>query len=180
MTSLVAALLSAEGGGGGLTDINLTLTASTVVLFLLFAFVLGKFAWRPLLDMIELRERTVREHVAKAEKARDEANEALAQQKALLEQAHKDREQMLLKAMKEAEVVRDEIVSRARTEADHAVERAREQIEREKTTAVLELRSHVVDIAMAAAAKIVESSMTPQAQRQLVDDFLASLRAQRN
>jgi len=67
---------------------------------------------------------------------------------------------MLLKAMKEAEVVRDEIVSRARTEADHAVGRAREQIEREKTTAVLELRSHVVDIAMAAAAKIVESSMT--------------------
>jgi len=67
MTSVVAALLSAgPGGGGGLTDINLGLTLWTVVLFGVFAFVLGKFAWRPLLDLIEVRERTVREHVTKA------------------------------------------------------------------------------------------------------------------
>src|SRR5258708_37436292 len=86
---LTTALLLAapEGGGGGLTDINLGLTIWTVVVFLLFATVLAKFAWRPLLDLIELRERTVREQVQSAEKAHHEAETLLTEQKEMLREA---------------------------------------------------------------------------------------------
>jgi F0F1-type ATP synthase membrane subunit b/b' len=48
-------------------------------------------------------------------------------------------------------------------------------VEREKAKALQELRSHVADIAVGAAAKIVSSSLTPEAQRKLVDDFIASM-----
>ena len=53
-------LAASEGGGGGLTDIDRTLFVSTLVLFALFAAVLGRFAWRPLLEIVENREKTVR------------------------------------------------------------------------------------------------------------------------
>ncbi len=73
---MTPAVLSGAPGlvlAGGFTDLNLGLTIWTVVLFGLFAFVLSKYAWKPLLEVIEVRERMVREHVDKAEKAQAEA-----------------------------------------------------------------------------------------------------------
>ena len=55
------------------------------------------------------------------------------------------------------------------------MKRARDQIERDKAQAVQELRAQVAEIAIAAAGKIVESSLTPQAQRKLVDDVITAL-----
>lgn len=177
MPTLPAALLLAasEGGGGGLTDINLGLTVWSVVVFALFAFVLGKFAWRPLLDLIELRERTVRENVQSAEKAHTDAQALLVESREKHQEAAREREEMILKAMKEAEQIRAELVGKARSEAEHVLQRAKEQIEREKSLAILELRAQVADIAVEAAAKIVTSSLTVEAQKKLVNDYIATL-----
>lgn len=177
MPALPAAILLAapEGGGGGLTDVNFGLTLWTVVVFALFAFVLGKFAWRPLLDLIELRERTVREHVQSAEKAHTEAQALLVDSREKQREAAREREEMILKTMKEAEQIRAELVGKSRSEAEQILQRAKEQIEREKGLAILELRTQVADIAVEAAAKIVTSSLTVEAQRKLVDDFIATL-----
>jgi F-type H+-transporting ATPase subunit b len=174
---VTAALLLAapEGGGGGLTDINLGLTIWTVVVFLLFATVLGKFAWRPLLDLIELRERTVREQVQSAEKAHHEAETLLTQQKEMLREAGREREEMIRRALKEAEQIRAALVAKAKAEAEHILQRAQERIERDTSAALLELRSQVADIAVEAAARIVKSSLTPEAQKKLVKDYIEAL-----
>jgi F-type H+-transporting ATPase subunit b len=55
------------------------------------------------------------------------------------------------------------------------VQRAREQIDREKGQAILELRAQVADLAVQAASKIVQSSLTPEAQRKLVDEFIKTV-----
>ena len=67
------------------------------------------------------------------------------------------------------------LTARARAESDQMVQRAREQVEREKGQAILELRAQVADLAMQAASKIVASSMTPEAQRKLVDEFIKTM-----
>ena len=77
--------------------------------------------------------------------------------------------------MKEAEQLKADLTARARAESDQMVQRAREQIEREKGQAILELRAQVADLAMQAASKIVASSMTPEAQRKLVDEFIKTM-----
>ena len=66
-------ILLASGGGGGFTDVNLGLTVWTVVLFALFAAVLYKLGWKPILAMIEEREKRIVEAVESASKAQDEA-----------------------------------------------------------------------------------------------------------
>jgi F-type H+-transporting ATPase subunit b len=170
-----ALLLAAEGGGSALTNVDATLFWSTLVLFALFAFVLGKFAWGPLLEIVESREKSVREQVQGAEKGLADAQALLNQRQDLLKEATREREEMIARAQKEAEVLRAELVGKARADAEGILERAKQQIEREKNQAVLELRRQVADIAIEAAGKIVKSSLTPDAQRKLVDETIGAL-----
>lgn len=171
ITPLVGALLAA----GGLTDINLSLFVSTVVLFSIFAFVLAKFAWGPLLKLIEERETGIKDAVEGAEKANRDAKALLEQHKELIRDATREREEILKKAVKEAETLKAELSTKARADSDQLVARAREQVAREKDKAIQELRASVVDIAMEAAAKIVKSSLSPEAQKKLVNDFISSM-----
>lgn len=176
--ALRAALLAAPpsgGGGGGLADINLGLTIWTVVLFLLFAFVLTKLGWKPLLNMIEERERSIQQSVQSAEQARNEAQALLVQQKELLREAGRQREEIVKGALSDAERLRADLSAQARTEAEALLQRARDQIQREKQLALQEIRTKVADLAVAAAAKIVTSSLTPDVQRKLVDEFIQTV-----
>ena len=172
---MLSLFLAAEGGGGGLTDVNQTLFFATLVLFALFAFVLAKFAWGPLLAAIDGREKSVREGVEGAVKANAEAQALLAQHKEMLRQAGREREEMVARAKLDAEAFKNDLMTKARTEADQIVERAMAQIEREKVQAIQELRAQVADLAVEAASKIVKSSLTPEAQRKLVSDYIRSL-----
>ena len=173
LTSLL--LAAAEGEGGGLTNIDASLFWFTLVLFGLFAFVLGKFAWNPLLALIEEREKTVRGQVEGAAKASTEAQALLAKRQEMLKDATREREETIARAVKEAEAVKNELAAKARAEAEQIFEKAKAQIELEKTKAISELRTQVADLAMAAADKIVRSSLTPEAQRKLVDETIAAL-----
>jgi F-type H+-transporting ATPase subunit b len=170
-----AALLAAPpagGGGGGLADINFGLTLWTVVLFVLFALIVTKLGWKPLLSVIEERERSIQDSVQSAERARHEAQALLAQHKELLREAGRQREEIVKSAMADAERLRAELSAQARTEAETLVQRARDQIQREKQLALQEIRTRVADLAVEAAGKIVTASLTPDVQRKLVDEFI--------
>jgi F-type H+-transporting ATPase subunit b len=161
--------------GGGLTDVDLTLTVSTLVLFLIFAFVLGKLGWKPLLDTIEEREKTVRDTVEGAHKANAEAATLLEKHKEMVKEAGRERDEIMKRSMKEAEQIKAELVEKARSEGESLLKRAKDQIEREKSLAIQELRTQVADIAVEAASKIIKSSLTPDAQKKLVNDYIANL-----
>ncbi len=168
-------LAAAEGGAGGLLSLDTTLLWSTAVLFALFAWVLGKFAWKPLLKIVDEREKGIRDSVETAEKAAAEAKVLLAKHQEMLRDAGREREEILARALKEAETARADLVERARSDAEHTVRKTREQMQHEKNQAIAELREQVADIAVEAAGKIVKSSLTPEAQKKLVDDYITSL-----
>jgi F-type H+-transporting ATPase subunit b len=177
--STLFALLVAEGGERSLTDIDFNLTLWTLVLFVLFAGVLWKFAWGPLLATIAGREKAVRDEVEGAHQANAEAAQLLEKHKELVRAAGREREDLLKRTRAEADQIRNDLQAKARAEADLTLERAREQIQRERDAAITLLRTQVADVAIEAAAKIVESSLTKDAQKKLVDEFVASLEAQR-
>jgi F-type H+-transporting ATPase subunit b len=171
VVSLVPAALAA----GGFTDLEFGLTLWTVVLFAIFAFVLTKLGWKPLLAMIEEREKGIHDAVGSAQKANEEAQRLLAQHQELIREAGRQREEIMKRALADAETVKTDLIAQARAESDRMVQKAKEQIEREKKLAIQELRSSVADLAVEAAAKIVQSSMTPEAQKKLVHEFIDSL-----
>ena len=124
---------------GGLTDINLMLSGFTIVLFVIFVGVLAKFAWGPLLQAIEEREKSIREAIAGSERANAESLALLAQHKELVRQIGAEREEIIKKATKEAEEFKVDLMAKARAEGDDIVRRAKEQIARESAVALASL-----------------------------------------
>jgi len=168
-------LLLASAQGGGLANVELGLIVWTVVLFGIFAFVLTKLGWKPLLEMIEEREQKIRYAVESANQAQTEAQALLIQQKDALRAAGQQREDIVKQAFQDADQVRANLIAQAKAESERMLARAKEQIQREKEVALREIREQVADLAIAAAEKIVTSSLTPQAQRKLVQEFLDTL-----
>jgi F-type H+-transporting ATPase subunit b len=156
-------------------SVDTTLFVATLVAFTIFAVILAKFAWGPLLQIVDEREKTIREQVDSAEKAAADAKAALLQHQELLRGAGRERDEILARAAKDAEGLRAELQVKARADAEQIVARAREQMQREKEQAVAELRSQVADIAVEAASRIVKSSLSEEAQRKLVDDYIQEL-----
>jgi F-type H+-transporting ATPase subunit b len=170
-----AAALAAAASKGGLTDIDLMLTVLTLVLFGVFALVLGKLGWKPLLDMIEERERTIRQSVEGAHEANAQAQALLVQHKETLREAGQQREDILKQAFADADQARQTLLAQAKADSERLLEKAKEQIQREKQLALTEIRGEIAELAIGAASKIVESSLTEDAQRKLVDEFIEGL-----
>lgn len=139
----------------GLMDINTGLIFWTLITFLLLVVVLGKFAWAPILHLVEEREKTIGGALEGAKKDREEAERLLAEQKALLANARKEGAEAVRKALADAELARQEMVQKSRKEVEDMLLRARQQIEEDKVKAQAELKGVVVDLAVDVATKIL-------------------------
>lgn len=163
----------------GLLDLKPGLTLWTAITFVFLILVLAKFAFGPIVKMLDERERTIREAIEQAKKERAEAEKLLAAQKESLGLARREAAEIAKKNQQEVEVLRADLTARAKKEADEMVASARIQIQEEKSKAVAELRGQVADLAVAAAARIVKASLDDKAQRALVEEYIAQLPAGR-
>ena len=121
MSSVPSPLLAA----GGLADIDLGLIVWTLILFGLFATILGKFGWGPILKVIEEREKTVKDAVEGAHRVKTEAEALLAQHRELLREATREREEIVKRAIVEAEQLKASLGARAKAESDQMIQRAK-------------------------------------------------------
>jgi len=164
---------------GGITDINPGLTLWTGITFLVLLFVLGKFAWGPIVKMLAERESTIRDAIESAKKERAEAERMLAEQKASLVRAQRDAAELARRNQQEVEALRQELTARARQEADELVTTARQQIAEEVSKARADLKAQVADLAIEAAGRLVKANLDDKTQRALVEEYIAQLPANR-
>jgi len=164
----------------GIMELNPGLTLWVAITFLALIVVLAKFAFGPIVRMLDERERTIREAIDQAKKERAEAERMLGEQKASLAQARREAADIAKKNQQEVEALRVELTARAKKEADDMVASARRTIDEEKRKAAAELKAQVADLAVAAATRIVKSSLDDKAQRALVEEYLRELPAGRN
>lgn len=180
LLALVAALPSAlsaqEGeGGGGLFDINVGLSAWTILIFIVLLFVLGKFAWGPIIQAVEQREQGIRSALDEAARRNEEAAELLAQHREQLADARRQANELIAEGKAAGEGVRKDIEEKARAEAQSIVERARAEIERERDAALEALRRESVELALAAASRLIGENLDQAKDRQLVEQYLTQL-----
>ena len=164
---------------GGITDINPGLTLWTGHHVPRPARRPGQVRLGPIVKMLDERERTIREAIESAKKERAEAERMLAEQKSSLAQAQREAAELARRNQQEVEVLRQELTARARKEADELVAGAPQQIEEEKTKAMAELRGMVADLAIDAASRLVKANLDDASQRELVEDYIAQLPANR-
>jgi F-type H+-transporting ATPase subunit b len=164
----------AEGGGGGaaMFNINAGLSAWTIVVFLALVVVLARYAWKPILSALEAREQGIQGALDEAARRNAEAAGLLEEHKQQLADARRQANEILAEGKAAGERVRKEIEEKARVEGQAIVERARQEIERERDAAVAQLRREAVDLALAAASKLLSENLTQAKDRQLVEQFL--------
>jgi len=149
----------------------------TVITFIVLAGLLAKFAWKPLLTTLQERERTIRESLEQAQKARAEGEETLRRNQEILSQARRETAAILEQGKREAETLKTEILAQARKEAQDLVEQGKRQVQFEQKQAMEQLRRQVADLAIQAAERLITRSLDDSAQRQLVDDYVRGLTA---
>ena len=165
----------AHEAGGGPFSINPGLIIWTLVVFGILMVVLWRLAWPAILRSVEERERRIQHQLDEAEKARAEAARYLEEQRQLLEHARAEAQEILARAKAVATKEREALLARTREEQEQLLDRARREIEAEKEKAILALRKEAVDLAIAAASKLIEQQLDDDANRRLVLEYLASL-----
>ena len=146
-----------------------------IVNFLLLLYLANRFAFKPILRILDERAARIRKGLEDAEAAARDRELALAEREAALTEARQEAQALLARANKIAEDSRAETLAAAKADAEKLIERAHHEITAEREKAMSELRAHVADLALDAAGKLVRSQMSGETQRRLVDQFLTEV-----
>jgi F-type H+-transporting ATPase subunit b len=172
LTGLATPAVAQEGG---LLDINEGLMVWTIIIFLFVLAVLYWKAYPVILGAVEAREARIADLLSAAQRDREEAQQLLEEQRARHEELRTQVQEMLAEGRTAGERVREEIIAEARGEQQAMLERARREIEQETDRALAELKGQAVDLAIAAASRLVERDLDQEGNRRFVHDYLARL-----
>lgn len=177
LSALLAApaLAQEEAPKANLLAPNLGLMAWTLIIFVLLAIVLSRFAFGPITAAVRAREEALEAALESAKRDREEAATLLAEHRAALDASRAEAQKIIVDARAAAERVRAELVEQAHAEQANMLARARQDIESEKSKAIVALRREAVDLAIAGAGKVIDRNLDQAANRQLVENFLASV-----
>lgn len=156
----------------------LDLTIWTIVVFLLLVLILGKYAWKPMLEGLQKREDAIHSALAESQKARDEAQRLRDELRAEMSKANDKVREILEEARRDAQTMSDEMIAKARSEIQGERDRLRREIETARDQALQELWQQTATLAAEISAKVIRKQMTPDDHRRLIDDALTELQSQ--
>ncbi len=148
------------------------LLITQIINFAILLFLLYRFLYNPMLNMLQQRRERIREGLAEAERVRAEAEEQRKQYEQELARERQESQARIQKAMQASEEARGEIITEARKEADQIKARAREEIEYERRQALEQLRTQVADLSILAAKRILDGAIDEGVHRQLIQSFI--------
>ena len=140
--------------------------------FLLLLFLLGKYAWRPILGALNERETSIEQALSAAEKAKAEMAQLKSENEQLLADARKEREAMLRDATAAANKLREEAREQASEESARIVADAQSSIEVQKQAALAEIKHQVGDLSLVIAEKILREKLDDSEKQK---DYVARL-----
>jgi F-type H+-transporting ATPase subunit b len=149
----------------------------TVFVFIGLLFVLGKYAWKPLIGALHERERHLEHVLMETERARNESEANLAEHRKLMLRAGDEVRGILDKARQEAQTAADQIVKQAQSEADLAKQRAGRDIASARDQALAEIWQKTAEMAVSVAGRVLAKELSEPEHRRLLDVAIQELPA---
>lgn len=147
----------------------------TLVIFVLVLVVLGKFAWGPILKVLQTREEFIRDSLTKAKQEREESQRVLADYKTQVENAKDEATAIVEEGRRDAEETRKRIQAAAKAEAQDIADRAKRDIGLARDQAVKELHDEVIVLAASVAGKMIRREVNADEHKSLLDESLTEL-----
>ena len=136
--------------------------------FLILLFILAKFAYKPLMKVLDERRARVANDLETAEKTRVEAEALKEQYSKQLAEARTEATAIIDKANKAGQKVHDDYVAQAQAEKDQMMAAAKQNIANEKDQAMTDVRAQVIALATEIAGKVVDQKLNSAADQELV------------
>jgi F-type H+-transporting ATPase subunit b len=169
---LAVAAEHATAGGQAALDLAIW----TFLVFVILLFVLGRFAWRPMLDGLQKREQNIRAAIEEAERTRQEAQRLRSELQAEMDQAAEKVHALMDEARRDAQHAADELQARARADIQKERERLRREIDLARDQALQQIWDRTAQLATLVAGKAIRRQLTPDDHRRLVEEAIAELR----
>jgi len=129
-------------------------------------------AYKPLRRMMDQRSARIKESIEQSERIKEQLAQSQDQVKAQLADARREGQTIMAQATQMGVQLKEEARQEARREAEAIVTKARAEIERERDSAMQDLRNQFVDLAISAAEKVVEESLDREKHRRLIEEVL--------
>ena len=174
------ALYAAEGESGAETDLfnaDVGNAVFTLIIFGAVVLILGKFAWKPILNVLHEREQTIRTALETAQREREQATKLLADYEAQLAKARVEATAIVAEGRRDAEAVKNRLKEDARQEGEALIARAKREIQLATDAARKELHDEVADLAVRVAGGILKKQLTPADHQHLVTEALQEMQA---
>ena len=141
---------------------------NTFLVFLL----LKKLLFKPVLSVIEAREKDIRENLAEGEKAKSEGLSLKKEYQEKVNSAKNEGQEIIKQATLRAEQKETEIISTAKQEAQSLKEKASKDVEQERQKVMNEIKNDISDIALLAASKVIEKDIDKSKHEELINNFI--------
>ncbi|MEW9677023.1 F0F1 ATP synthase subunit B [Lentibacillus sp. L22] len=143
-----------------------------LVAFIILLLLLRKFAWRPLMNIMQKREEYVVSEIEAAEKSRAEAERAQEEATKQLKQTKQEAQSIIEDAKKLGSKQEQEIIDTAKQEAERIKQAAQEEIQNEKEKAIQALQDKVASLSVLIASKVIEKEISESDQEKLINDYI--------
>lgn len=140
--------------------------------FIILVGVLGKFLYRPFINMLDMRRQTIKDAFDSAEATNRKADEKLANYEKRIANVEAEGRDIIKEATDQARLRAASIIEEANKQADDIVQKARVEIEQEKESALADVRDQISELALMMAEKIMEKEIEVNGQEQILDQVM--------
>ena len=156
-------------------NIEIQQVITHIVGFLITVWLMKRFAWRPLLSMLEERRQKIKDEFQRIEDEKAGAARLKLQYEEKLKDIESERRQKIVEAVNEANQLASEIKAGAQDEAHALVTRTAEQLERDVAKAKVQLKEDIISITLTATERILDEKLDEKKDRELIDRFIGSI-----
>lgn len=145
----------------------------TLIAFVIGFLLLKKFAWGPILEALNEREKNIADSITSAEKVRNEMATMKSEHEVLLNQAREERTLMLKEAKETKERIINEAKDAAKEEANKIMAETRQQIEFQKNAAIIDVKNQIGTLVIEVAEKVLRKELSNKEEQNKYINTLA-------
>jgi len=147
-------------------------TLVTLATFVILLALLKKFAWGPLKEVMDKRERDINKDIDDAEQAKINAQKLEEENRKTLKETQDEVQRILDDAKVQARKQHEEIIHEANVRANGMIETAQSEINSEKERALADINNQVSELSVLIASKVLRKEISEQDQKDLVEKYL--------
>jgi len=140
--------------------------------FLIALWILKRYAWKPIMNLLEERRQKIQDDFDKAADDRKKSEELLSDYESKLKEIDAEARVKIQEAVKEGQKVASEIKEDARNESKSIIERAKSELERDVEKARVQLKQDIIKMTLFATEKMISEKLDEQKHRELISNFI--------